>query len=199
MKGKGGVQRREICVLTGMALIFRAVYAVMVEEGELMNAGVPAALLALLLSLPAAAFLIPLRRRTPGCPADEAVRQAVGRGGARLLGGVLFCLLSYDAAVSLRILAGAVRYVAMPESGLSGIMAAAAVAVALAAGRGEAAAAGVAVLWRRAAVILAVLLVIVQLPQMNGAYLTPVLGPGLEEIWKGSLPVAGIFCFSVAG
>lgn len=199
MSGRTVIQRREICAFTGMAVGFRAFYAVFVDGRGLMNSGWLAVLAGLILALPAVCLLIPIRKGNPSLPPAEEMEHAAGKWSVRALGIILFALLTYDAAASVRILAGTVRYVAMPEGNSTVIMAVTAFVIVLAALRGPAASAGAAILWRKTAGIVAAILVLLQITQLRVSRLTPVLGPGMDEILIGAFPAAGILSFVPAG
>jgi len=69
----------------------------------------------------------------------------------------------------------------------------------LAAMMGPGAATGGAVMWRRLMAALIVVLAAAQATSFRAAWLTPVLGPGIMELARESLPAAGIFSLSAAG
>ncbi len=199
MNGGLTVQRRSLCTLTGMAIGFRAFYAVIVNGGQMYGSRWIALLIALLLAAPVALMLIPVRRKYSRAGGKKALNGTVWEWGERLLNLLLFIVLTYDAAATIRILCGTAKYVAMPEANLVFLEVVTAAVAALAALMGAAAIANGAVLWRRLMAALIVLLAAVQASSFRAAWLTPVLGPGLKTLAAEAMPAAGMFSFAAAG
>lgn len=198
MMGKMTAQRRSLCTLFGMATGFRAFYAVIVDGGRLFGSGWISIVLGLLLSLPVVVVLMAIRRVQPEIPAADALKWAAGKWGARLIAGALAAILIYDAGGVISIMTSTVRYVAMPEANRNVIKITVALVCTAAVLMGTSAIANAVVLWKRLAVILIAALVLAQVPQFRAAWLTPLLGPGVEILTENALPAAGMFSFAAA-
>ncbi len=199
MMGRMTAQRRSLCTWIGMAIGFRLFCAVIVDGGQLFGSAWLAMLMGLLLSIPAAAALIPVRRLRPELEGPEALRSAAGSMGMKLAGLILTVVLVYDAGALITLMTSTAKYVAMPEANRNAVKAVTAAAAVTASLMGASAAADAAVLWRRLAAALIAVLVITQAKYFRGAFLTPVLGPGVGEILKNALPAAGMLAFAAAG
>lgn len=191
-------QKKEVCALVGVAAGFRAFYEVTVDDGQLMNGAWISILLGMILALPTALSLAAIRRYRPEAETDSVVRELVGSGGLKALAATYLSVMVYDAGASLRIMASAAKYVAMPEENRALIMLTTAAAAGICVGLGARATAGGALLWRKLALILLATLAVTQLPYYRTGWLTPILGPGTKVLLDGAIPTAGMFCFPAA-
>ena len=192
-------QRRSLSTWTGMAIGFRAFYAVMVDGGELFGSAYLAMLLGLLGAAPVGWALKILRRSAPEKTGAAVLRDAAGTWGRRLIGLTLFAVLTYDTGAVISLMSSTAKYVAMPEANRNLVKLATAAAAVAAALMGVRACADASVLWRRLAAALMVILVLTQARYFRVSWLTPILGPGIGEVVKNALPAAGIYAFAAAG
>ncbi len=199
MKGGLSGERRGVCALVGMSVAFRAFYAVIADGAPMYGSRWLAVLGGTVLSLIPVGITVFLRRRNPACSAEDALKQSVGRWGTGFIGALFFLILTYDAAAVLRLMSSSAKYVAMPEGNNALIMAVTAVCAVIAAGMGTEAAANAALLWKKAAWVLIVLLLVVQIRQFRAAWLMPILGAGTAVIAEEVIPPAGMFSFAAAG
>lgn len=199
MMGRMTAQRRSLCTWMGMAIGFRAFWAVAVDGGQLFGSTWLAMLIGLLLSLPAAAALISVRRLRPELDGIDALKTAAGGTGVKFAGLILTIVLVYDAGAVITLMTSTAKYVAMPEANRNMLKAVTVAAAVTASLMGASAAADAAVLWKRLAAALIAVLVLTQAKYFRGAFLTPVLGPGVGEIMKNAIPAAGMFAFAAAG
>jgi len=193
------VQRRSLCTWTGMAIGFRAFYAVMVDGGQLYGSAWLAMLAGLIGAVPTVLSLKALRCAMPEQDAEKALNGLLGRQGKRLIALIIFVVLIYDTGAVISLMSSTAKYVAMPEANRNLIKFATALTATAASMMGAAASANAAVLWRRLAAALIVILIGTQLRYFRASWLAPVLGPGVAEIGKNALPAAGIFSFAAAG
>lgn len=198
-QGKSTAQRRSICTFSGIAIGFRAFYAVLVDGAQMYGSSWLVILLSAALALPVVLALIALRKVEPQKSAADVLKNTVGRWGTRLSGLLLSAVLLYDSAAVLRLMNSTAKYVAMPEANSMIIMLATALTAVLAVLLGVSAAANAAVMWRRLLAVLIGILIITQMPYFKGAWLMPILGAGKRMIVREAIPAAGIFCFSVCG
>ncbi len=196
---KTSAQRRSICTLTGIAIGFRAVYAVLVDGAQMFGSAWIAILLALLLALPTAGSLMLLRKAHPQTDAAAALKRTAGKWGTKIIGLLLLVVLLYDSAAVLRLMNAAAKYVAMPEGNKFAIMGVTALAAALTALLGVSAIANAAVMWKRLLIVLIGILIVTQMAYFQWAWLFPILGAGMDVLVRESLPAAGIFSFIVCG
>lgn len=199
MSAERSAQRRGLRALTGIAVGFRAFYAVAVDGGNLYGSGWISALMGAALALPVVLVTEALCGMTPKRSAQEALKAAVGRAGASAAGIVLFVIFAYDAGVMLQMMSSAAKYVAMPEANRNLLKVVTATVAATAAFMGAAAAADAALIWRKIAAVLIGLLALAQCRYYRPEWLTPVLGPGVRELVQSAFPAAGMFCFAAAG
>lgn len=192
-------QRRSLSTWTGMAIGFRAFYAVMVDGGELFGSAWLAMLMSVLGAVPVGLALKMLRSAAPERTAVAALEEAAGTWGKRLIGLALFAILTYDAGAVVSLMSSTAKYVAMPEANRNLVKLATAAAAVAASLMGTRACADASVLWRRLAAALIVVLVLMQARYFRISWLTPVLGPGIGEVAKNALPAAGIYAFTAAG
>ncbi len=190
--------RRGICVLCGMAIGFRLFFTVVVSGNKLLNSGWISILLGCILALPAALLLMLMRRKNRTLPAETVVKKGVGIWGSRLFGIVLFAVMSYETAATAQIFCDTARHVALSGISPLALVAVTLIAAMLAVSNGTDAVAGAGILWSKLATILLLLLLVIQVPYYRPAFLTPILGPGLQSLAEGALPIAGIFSFVVA-
>jgi len=184
MTGKMTVQRRSLCTWTGMAIGFRAFYAVMVDGGQLYGSAWLAMLAGLIGAVPTVLSLKALRCAMPEQDAEKALNGLLGRQGKRLIALIIFVVLIYDTGAVISLMSSTAKYVAMPEANRNLIKFATALTATAASMMGAAASANAAVLWRRLAAALIVILIGTQLRYFRASWLAPVLGPGVAEIGK---------------
>ena len=116
MMSKRTVQRRSLCTWTGMAIGFRAFYAVIVDGGQLYGSAWLAMLAGLIGAVPTVLALKALRCATPERQAAEALNGLAWRLGKRLIALALFVVLIYDAGAVISLMSSTAKYVAMPEA-----------------------------------------------------------------------------------
>ncbi len=196
---KTAAQRRSICTWTGIAVGFRAFYALTVDGAQMFSGGWIAVLLSGLLALPVMLALREIRRAYPNESAVQAFRNTAGTWLSRLTAAVLFAVLTYDSAAVLRLMNSTAKYVAIPEGNRIVIMGVTALAGTAAVLLGTSAAANAAVLWKKLMPVLIGILIVTQMRHFQGAWLFPILGAGGKVLLTESVPAAGIFCFAVCG
>lgn len=199
MTGKMTVQRRSLCTWTGMAVGFRSFCAVTIDGGQLYGSAWISVLIGLLLAAPCAAALIALRPNGGKNMPEAALRQTASDWGTKLFAAVLMLALIYDAGAVISLMSSTARYVAMPETNRLLMRAVTAAAVVVISMLGASAAANAAVMWRRLLAVLILLLILTQMKFFRFSWITPLLGPGAEELFLNALPAAGMFSFSAAG
>ena len=193
------MRQSSVCTLAGMAIGFRTFYAVVIDGGHLYGSGWLAILLAMIVSLPVSLLILFLNRKKPQLHPAEIIRESTGNIGCALIGLILACVLVYDAGAVLRIITGMVKYVALQETGNVPIAAVTAVSATAALLMGPDAIADSSVLWKRLAVVLVGVLIVSQIPYFRAAWLTPVLGQGMDELIDSALPAAGMLSFIAGG
>ena len=107
-------QRRSMSAWTGMAIGFRAFYAVIVDGGELFGSAWLAMLAGVLGAVPVGMALKMMRRAEPEKSAAAALEGAAGSWGRRLIGLGFFIILTYDAGAVISLMSSTAKYVAMP-------------------------------------------------------------------------------------
>lgn len=199
MESSGMVQQRSLCTWTGIAIGFRVFFAVMVDGAQLFSGGWIAVLMAGALALPIMLALKMMRCAYPDKRAVQAFESASGVWVGKISMLLLFLVLIYDCAAVLRLMSGTAKYVAMPEGNGMIIMAVTMLTAVLAALPGVRAAANAAVLWKKLMLVLIGMLIVFQLRYFQGAWLFPILGRGIKQLARESIPPAGIFCFAAGG
>lgn len=181
-------QRRGVCALCGAAMLLRVFVLTVLDESELCNAGWLSTLMGGFIG--AAALIPALVEGENGQGGYETLRRSfIGRLAAALL----MLMMLYDAAASARLLSGLAAYAAMTDFPHIALYLPVLLVSFLFIVMGPGSLTGTALIWRRAGAVLGIILLLVQLDDMNAAYLTPVLGPGIELLASGASRAGGLF------
>ena len=194
MRTEAAGQARGVALLGGSAMILRVFALMAIDQPGAYSASWLSALAGAGLSLPVWLLLcrgpgkeLPGRTRLEGTPRGRAACAA------------LAALTVYDAAVSARLFAALVGYAALNDHSVTALsmpLLASALAVCL---MGTGALSASAVIWRRAALALAALVLLLQLGEMRPGWLLPPLGPGGPDILRCALRPAGCMTMAALG
>jgi|GEM_PF-5475154 len=194
MKTELSGQMRGVSLLGGSAIVLRVFSLVAIDAPEAWSASWLSVLLGGLLAAPA---LLPVLcgrgRAVPGARRMPAAWP--GRAACALLGVMSLC----DAAFSARLFAALVGYVALTDHSVTALAAPLLACALLACLMGVGALNASAVIWRRAALALAVLTALLQLREMEPGWIMPILGPGWPQIARGALRAAGLTAHMLLG
>lgn len=181
-------QRRGVCALCGAAMLLRVFVLTVLDEPEMCNAGWLSTLMGGVIG--AAALLPALLEGPSGQGGYATLRRSVcGRISAALLS----VMMLYDAAASARLLSGLAAYAAMTDFPHIALYLPVLLVSFLFIVMGPGSLTGTAMIWRRVGAVLGVILLLVQLDDLNAAYLAPVLGPGVALLTSGASRAGGLF------
>ena len=190
MNGERTAQMRGVAALGSLALVFRVYSLAVIDWPGACSAGWLSAVLGALLALPVA---LPFALREKGC---ALTRRA---WPARAACGLIFAMALYDAAVSARLFAVLATYVALPDHSAGAlslpVIAVATVVCVMGAGAMSAS----AVVWRRVALALGGVAVLVQLRELRPGWLFPLLGEGPANVAQGAQRAAGHMALMALG
>ncbi|MGN0803193.1 MAG: GerAB/ArcD/ProY family transporter [Candidatus Faecivicinus sp.] len=184
------------CSLAKLAIAARAVYGIVIDMPELLNAGWISILLGGLLAVPLALALSMLLKNEKAAPVERLQNKAALP--FRLVCAVFFAISAYDAAVVAAAIGNSASFMALSDVAPVYLLLPL-LAICLACLRLNGNAIGMsASIWSKALVWLLLLVILLEARNYQVEWLTPVLGPGIPALLDGAVRSAGWFGLSSA-
>lgn len=181
-----------MCALTLAAITARIFYFIVIDAPETENSGWLAALLGAALSLPSLICAYYLMKKNDSS-LENGVVSAIGKVGYRLLCAALSFALTYETSALFTILTSSGAYATLYNMHKLLLLVPTSLAVIYASIKGGNGIGGAAEVWLRIYLVLYAVIFFLEYETMNVSYIFPVLGPGVNRLFKSALSISMYF------